>query len=446
MKLRLSKEFVLKCLTLGLPVMVQNLTSFGGTNLVVAIIGTISDNAISAYTIANESYSIYYMIALGLNGGFLVFISQLFASKNLYKCNQLLRLGTKVILGVGFVFSFCMSILSKQFVGLFTNDLEMIELSASFLRLYSWSMMIYGVNALWSDLYIYTGKAKNAFYSSLTYIATTLIFSIVLSKGLFGLPSLGLKSVAIAMLIGRIFENIFLLILLNKKDSNFKLIDKYPNLEMSELLKILKVSIPLISNEAIYSIAFLFIVKNLTYLGGNQIACYTIVNNCKSLFFVVNYAMNPAIIEMAGRNLSLGKYDEAKENTDKVLLLIFYIHIIFALLLYVLSPFIPGWFSISGQTASICTKMLRFETFEGLFVLISNSLYNILKIGGDAKRVFAMDGLFSLACPMVLTFICAYWFKTSFYVCWLAMESTYVLKTALGMFFYIKGTWIKRLY
>lgn len=425
--------------------MVQNLTTFGGVNLIVAIIGTISDNAISAFTVANESYSIYYMIALGLNGGFLVFISQLFASKNLYKCNQLFRLGTKVILGIGFVFSLLMSIFAGSFVKLFISDPEMIALSSGFLRIYAWSMMIYGVNALWSDLYIYTGRAKYAFYSSLTYIAVTLIVSVVLTKGLFGLPSMGLKSIAIAMIIGRIFENLYLLRLINKKDSEFKFSEKYPSLELSELGRILRISIPLITNEAIYSIAFLFIVRNLTYLSETQIACYTIVSNCKSLFFVVNYAMNPAIIELSGRNLGLGNYDKAKENANNILALIFCIHLIFGALLYVLSPYIPAWFSLTDDVALVCTKMLRFEAFEGLFVLWSNTCYNILKIGGDARRVFDMDGLFSLLCPMVLTFICAYWLKTNFYVCWLAMESTYVLKTAIGFFFFFKGTWINRL-
>lgn len=439
--LKLDKKFITACLMLAFPVIIQNLVVFGNDNLLVAILGTLSDKAISGYTIANESYSIYYMIALGLSGGFHVYISQLYASKNYTKCNQILRMGTKLIILIGLVFSSFFFFFAKPFVNIFISDPQMVEYAVQYLRIYSWSLLFYGINVMWAEMFTYIGSAKFSFFGSCIECLTTLVSTLLFVKVL----DYGIAGVALGILLGRIVQTIYLFILINWKDSKFKFSVKYPKLDGNEIVKIIKISLPLIANETLYSIAFMFIVKNFSFIDERKIACYTVVNNSKKLFFTVNYALHPAVASLIGKNLGVGNYDEAIEHSNDILVIILYFQIIFSSIMFALSNVIPGWFSLQGEIAQICSKMLRAEALYGIFVVYQNITYVILKIGADTKHVFILDGLFSFLCPMVLTFICAYFLKTSFYVTWILFEGTYILKAAIGLFFYFKGTWIRRL-
>ena len=65
----MSKGFFKTYLRLALPAIIAQLVVFVVDNLNVAILGSLSEKAISGYTIANQSYDIYVMLALGLSGG-----------------------------------------------------------------------------------------------------------------------------------------------------------------------------------------------------------------------------------------------------------------------------------------------------------------------------------------------------------------------------------------
>ena len=86
----MSKGFVKTYLQLTLPAIIAQLVVYVVDNLNVAILGSLSEKAIAGYTIANQSYDIYIMLALGLSGGFHVYISQLYGSKDKKKCSQVL--------------------------------------------------------------------------------------------------------------------------------------------------------------------------------------------------------------------------------------------------------------------------------------------------------------------------------------------------------------------
>ena len=101
----LSKGFIRTYLRITLPAIIAQLVVYIVDNLNVAILGSLSEKAIAGYTIANQTYDIYVFIALGLSGGFHVYISQLYGNNDKAKSNQVLKLGLIVCAVVGLIYS-----------------------------------------------------------------------------------------------------------------------------------------------------------------------------------------------------------------------------------------------------------------------------------------------------------------------------------------------------
>ena len=163
----MSKNFIKTYFRLTLPAIIAQLVVYVVDNLNVAILGTLSEKAISGYTIANQSYDIYLMLALGLTGGFHVYISPLYGNNERKKCNRVLQLGIVVCSLVGFLYSFSMSTFSESFIRIFVQDTERVAYGVRYLRIYAFSLMFYGMNLMLSGTYTIIGHAVISMYSGM---------------------------------------------------------------------------------------------------------------------------------------------------------------------------------------------------------------------------------------------------------------------------------------
>ena len=441
----MSKGFVKTYLQLTLPAIIAQLVVYVVDNLNVAILGSLSEKAIAGYTIANQSYDIYIMLALGLSGGFHVYISQLYGSNDKKKCSQVLQLGLTACTVVGLRYSLILFFLAEPFIRIFIQDPERVMFGIRYLRIFAFSLMLYGINLMLSGAYTIVGKAIVSMYSGIINCVVSLLCSYTLVYGKFGIPAMSVEGAALAILLGRLAEFVFLLTRMLQEDSEFKLFVKGEKLENDVLVRVLKTAGPLVMNETCYAFAFFMIVRNLSHLDEQYISCYTVTNNCNKLFFVMGYSLSPAVGRLIGRNLGLGKFKEAKTGGDDILWMNFYIHLVFGILLALLSGSIPGFFSLEGDVASVCSKMLISKAILGLFGGYCNCFYNIFRIGGNSKHIFMVDGVFSLVCPMAVSFLVCFIFPLPFFWAYVCIDAMNIVKTAICYSLYRKGIWLNQL-
>ncbi len=441
----LSKGFIRTYLRITLPAIIAQLVVYIVDNLNVAILGSLSEKAIAGYTIANQTYDIYVFIALGLSGGFHVYISQLYGNNDKAKSNQVLKLGLIVCAVVGFIYSLTVFLMSEPFIRLFISEAERVSYGVRYLRIYAFSLMFYGVNVMLSGAYTIIGNAIVSMYSGIINCLVSLFASYTLVYGKFGLPSMGIEGAALAILIGRFAEFLFLSSQLLVSGSEFKPFSGEGKIESSVLSRVLKTATPLILNETCYAFAFFMVVRNLSHLDERYISCYTVVNNCNKLFFVISYALSPAVGKLIGRNLGLGNFEAAKRGGNDILQMNFYVHLVFGILMAALSGVIPGFFSLYDDVAVVCRGMLISKAVLGLFGGYSNCFYNIFRIGGNTREIFFVDGVFSLIGPMGVSFIVCYLIPLPFVWAYFCIDFMNVIKTGICYTLYKKEIWLNKL-
>lgn len=441
----LSKQFVRDYFRFTLPAIIAQLVVFIVDNLNVAILGTLSDKAISGYTVANQSFDIYSMLALGMAGGFHAFISQLYGKNDEEKYNQVFRLGLIVITVAGLIFSCGICLFASPFIRMFIKDGEMIDYGIRYLRIYAFSHLLYGVNLMISGAYSIVGKSVVAMKSGMINCIVSLICSFVFVRGFGFIPPMNVEGAALAIVVGRLAEFVYLFARLFHKDAEFKPFQKLPSLKADTFQRIIRTALPLICNEALYSYAFMLIVRNYGHINERYLACYTIAHNVYRLFMVASYTMAPACGAMIGGELGKGDVNKARENADTMLKLVLVIQLVFGGLMILLSGKLPYFFSLEGDVAAACTWTIIIKAVLAVPIGMAHSFYHIMRIGGGTRYVFLIDGFYSLFGPMVVSFIVAYVLPLPFVWAYFAVEAMNIVKAAIGFYVFRKGLWISQL-
>ena len=208
----MKKTVYKKVFSVGLPVAIENmiysLMNFidifmVGKNNVALGLGTI---AVAGTGFANQIFMIFVTSLFGMNSGGGILAAQYFGNKdykNLKRC-----LGITVI--VGFVFSLIFFLagifIPEVIISVFTKDVKVIKVGASYMRIVAWIYPLMGVGLAFNMQLRAIGKTKYSFYSSIIGLVVNLMFNTVLIFGYLGFPALGVRGAAIATVIARIIS------------------------------------------------------------------------------------------------------------------------------------------------------------------------------------------------------------------------------------------------
>ena len=437
----MNREFIKKYFRYGWPIIFSQFVVILANNISVALMGNLSEYAISGYTLANESFSFFSMIALGLAGSFHIYISQYYGARDNDRCNQVLRYGNKVCFLISLICAVGFFVFANEFIGIFAKDPDIISYGVDYLRIFAWTFIPYIMNLLWSTTYSFIGKPE------ITMAAGVMDSIVTVASCYLFLQQfhLGIKGAALSLLTGRIVESAYLLFKLLHSKSIFDWKKKYPALTGKEKKSILLTSGPLIVNESLFSVAFLLITKNYSFISETSVGCITVVNYIQQLFFICNKGAEPVIGIMVGGELGKGNFAAAKENAKRTFYVATMCSAIGAVLMIALCGVLPSLFSYTGELYQLCLKMIIAKAIIGIFGGNTMVFYNTLRTGGNTKEVFLFDGLFTLLGPLVSSFLFSRVFRVSFFTLYIIVESMNIIKTGLGIYLYKKESWMRKL-
>ena len=446
MSKKIDRRFLKIFFRLSIPVIISEVVLLVANNVSTAMLGTLSEKAISGFSVSNQAFDIYSMVILGLTGAFHVYIAQYYGNHNQEKYNQVLRYGLKLAFVVGLAFNVAFFVFADPFSHLFLKDGETLSYAIPYLRMFSLTFIPYAVNLVVSGTYSIIGQAKISLAAGALNCGVNLIFCYLLIYGVGFFPAMGSDGAALALVIARLAESLFLYWVVNHPESEFRFNIKVPRLQGDELIRILKTAAPLIMNECLFAFAFMIVFMNYSYSGEQFLACIPVVTMVTKLVFVPSTGASSVIGVLVGGELGQGNLDEARENMQKTRLTCFTIIVLGCVLIALGSPFIPRFFSLQGEVYEMAVKMLWVKAAcSAMGGGITMVFYNTLRIGGDTRSVFFLDGFFSCCFPMVFSILFSRIIPMPFLFLYFSVEFCNVIKSGLGMIFVRKEKWLRQL-
>lgn len=335
-----------------------------------AILGQfVSEAALAASAACLSFINIFVFIGSGFGIGSGVVIGQYFGAKNYER--------VKVVINTTLIFSFILSIFLGVF-GVFSSKIVMIlldtpsdslDLACDYLNIYFLGMGFVIIYNVVSAMYNALGKSKYP----LLFLIISSVINILLDLLFVIKYSLGIKGVAFATIIAQGVSCVlsFVIFFINLRRYNIpktKFI-KQELFDKNELIKVLKIGLPSIFQQATISIGLMLIQSTVNSFGSNALAGYSVGMRIEGLGSAFVISCGAALSTYVAQNLGAKKYERISKGYVSANAIIIFFSVIFYICVFFFKEQII--YSFIGRSCST----VAFDTAKEVLIYMSTVMF-----------------------------------------------------------------------
>lgn len=379
--------------------------------------------------------------AFGVNMANGVIVSQYYGAKDYNTVSHVIKVSTTLGVIILFTVGSLMFIFAKKILIIMNTPKDALDMAVIYLRI-----TIIGLPFAYSYFFISSIlRAVGDSVRPLIFLIVSSIVNIILDpiliKGFFIIPAMGLKGAAIATVISQCISVLISTSYLKIKNSFIKINPFIFTFDINITKKIMKLAIPISSNQFIVAFGWLIITRLISSFGDAASATVAIVNRVESLFIMPIGALGNAVMTMSAQNIGANKFDRVKEifkNGVVIGIIISSVMSIFSIVnpYLLINMFTKDLEVFEYSKSYIYTIMPIFIFYSIMFVC--NGVIN-----GAGKTIVIM--IFSTSTTLILRTILAYALSEKFALVgiWASMGICYIINTLFSLYYYKSNKWQK---
>lgn len=410
------KKALRHVIILAAPILVRNLIATGvgfADGLMVASLGDSSTNGVqTANILTNFINTMYINLAAAITA----------ISVQFWGCGRTERIRRTVTVGLLFSFAvsipaFIMSLLFPELtLGLFTTNLAAIKSGVGYLRIVSFTYILYGmtsvlVSAMNSIEKVKVGMCISGCASLINVILNyCLIYGIRLSPG-FSLPSAGVRGAALATLTSRFLEFLAIGFYVLKKDTVLRYsINDVFHADAESIETFRKYGIPIVAGGLVWAVNVSAQGVIIGRLGISEaISAYSVTGNLFNIVTVLVFSISESANIIIGKDAGAGNTEKIKLQTAVFQALFFAVGLLTGYCINLSRRMVPLLYAgLSISAISMCDKFLRILSITSIGTAYQACSLSLLKAGGDTRFVFLNDTFWVLAVVLPSAYIAGY--------------------------------------
>jgi putative MATE family efflux protein len=203
---------------------------------------------------------------------------------------------------------------TRPIMNIFLAPGESHALGMEYLRYVCLSYLFAAVDVVYSNTLRATGQPKVTMFAGIASILTNTFLNYCLIYGNFGFPELGVRGAAIATLVSRCVELLIVIYYLKFREKQLHLtLKKLVLIDTSYIRDYIRVSFPVLLNQAQWGVAQMVQTGILGHLGGDVTAANAIAVQAYQVLSVVAYGAASAAGIVVGKTIGAGKQGELKK-------------------------------------------------------------------------------------------------------------------------------------
>ena len=344
---------------MALPMMISMLVQ-ALYNIVDSIfVGYISENALTAVSLAFPIQNLMIAVATGTGVGINALLSMRLGQKNQNAVNDTAMNGLFLSLCSTLIFIVLGLTIPELYFKSQTTDLEIIDYGVKYLR-----VCLIGSFGLFSGITFErllqaTGQTVNSMIAQLAGAITNIVLDPILIFGLLGCPAMGITGAALATVIGQ-FVTLFVSAYLNFK-KNKEIVFNFKTFKPSKsvIAEIYRVGIPSILLASIGSVMTYLMNLILGAFTMTAVAVFGVYFKLNSFIFMPVFGMNNALVPIIAYNYGARNRKRITGTLKRGVIIILCI-MSFGTVLFELFPeFLLGLFNASPEMLEIGVPALR---------------------------------------------------------------------------------------
>lgn len=443
-----EETFRRKMFSLVLPMAFQNLMSALVSASDSLMLGFLSQDALSAISLANQVVFVLNLFIGSFTMGESVLAAQYWGKKDTASVEKVLAIIMRFSVAVTLVFFFGALLVPGLLMRIFTTDQNLIKLGIPYLRIVSWSYLFSGISQVYLCIMKNSGRTLRSTVYGSTAVVLNVILNAILIYGLIGFPAMGIAGAALATTIARGVE-LMLVVIENIRPGVVKL--RMPMLfQKGGILQkdAIRYTSPLMANMLVWGCGATMTSVIMGHLGTDATAANALAAIVKNILLCVCSGIGTGGSILVGNELGSGNLERAKAYGGKLCRAALFSGAIAGVILLCAIPLVllVAGGSLSAASQGYLKGMLCICAYYLIGKSINSTVVGgIFCAGGDTKFGFFCDTITMWAIIVPLGLLAAFVLKLPVLVVYFILNLDEFVKLPAVYRHYKKYKWLKDL-
>lgn len=445
-----SRKFYAGALRVMIPVTIQQLINTLFNMVDNLMVGSLDVNglAMSAVTVANKPYTVFWGFFFGMSGAAGLMISQYFGARDHRTCQGLFVLQALIGSVAALLVGLALALFPEAIMRIFVTDPHTIELGVSYLSIIWLSYIPTAI----SNVFVYSNRAigqnKVSMLVSMLAMGVNALCNYVLIFGKLGFPAMGVKGAAIGTLIARVVEMSIYLVMLAKRRTLFSLdVTALIHLKKEQVQTFISRSIPLILNEMLWTLGTNIYFWSYARINEPGLPAITIGEQITMVAYAMAMGTASAVAVLIGAELGADRLEEAKANCKKLLTLVVAIGLVCVVVCCAFGLLLPNLFRVTLQLRSMAMRITLIMGVFAPFNFVYSFCFFCLRAGGDTKNAMLLDSGYMWVAPVPAALLMAFLLPGRIPIYWAVLVVQFLMnaKVVLALMALKKGKWVRNI-
>lgn len=443
--------FYKNALWIMLPIALQNLMDTAVNSADVIMLSYVSQDALSASSLAGQVYFIMSNLIYGLSSASAVMAAQYWGKGDRRTVERVLGLAVRIALMVSIPFALAAALCPAQIMRIFTDDQALIQEGVKYLRAVSASYVL----GAFAQIYLSVMRSVERVMVTAVIHCSAVVMNVVLNACfIFGwgpFPQLGITGVALATTITRVAEVLVCVIdgaLCKKIALRVKDIFSRGGALVGDFLRM---AIPAAGNDIVWGLAFSVYSVILGHLSSDIVAANSVATVVRNLGTVMCFGTASAAGIVLGKTMGENKLEEAKVYAKRFVGMAVWTALIGGVVILLIRPLVMDFMHLSVKDATQQAKdnlaiMLYINAYYIMGVSLNTMLIcGIFRAGGDVRYGLICDTLAMWGYAVPVGLLCAFVFKLPEMWVYFILCLDEFVKLPVNFWYYGKRKWLKNI-
>ena len=437
-------NFMKSLCKIAVPVTLQSMLQASFSIVDQIMIGQLGETNISAVGLGSN-FSLIFSVVIGAVGAVAgILIAQFMGAED--KKEAWCSFDVSLICGImiSALFLLAAGAFPLQILGLYTEDMSIINTGAVYFRIVAFSYIPMAVSNILSAWLRCREHATIPFLASFGAVAVNTGLNYLLIFGKFGFPRMEIKGAAIATLISQLFNLVFIVIgfvVCNRRDGDKPVLSlHFKKITIRDYLVMI---MPILVSEFLWSLGQNVESAVYGHLGTSNLAAYTLTGPIQGLIVGALSGLSAAAGVMIGKRLGRKEYDEAYAESKKIMYAGLAGSVVVASLLILLAGVYTGLYRVDNSVKEL-GKILLIVFALYAPVKVENMILSggIIRSGGNTKIIMVIDivGTWCIGIPLCL--LAAYVFRWGIVGVYALLTTEEIFRLAVALVIFRKRKWM----
>ena len=398
----MKESFEKKVISIAIPVALQSMLQSSFSMIDQIMVGQLGEKSIAAVEIAGKPGFIYSVVvgAIGTIAG--IMISQYIGKNDRETEERSICVNFLVMLLTGIAFFFLSTVLSLQFIKMFTDDVSVINEGSAYLGIIGWTFIPLGISNICGVAIRCRGKSSWPLYAGFISAIINTCLNYCLIFGNFGMPMLGIRGAAYASVISQVVGAVLIIVMFFRL---YGRIGYSVSLGKEKYLQYLTMLIPVVVNEFLWSVGQSINTYVYGHMSTDELAGMSLTGSVQGLTIGALSGIAQAAGILIGKRLGEEQYDKAYQESKKMCIYGFIGSVILSVIIFELKVSYVHLFNVSDDVRTIGLALLM--AFAILMpIKVQNMILGggIIRSGGRTKYIMMIDilGTWLIGVPLAL--------------------------------------------